>query len=167
MILSARSTRCQGHGSFDDLDVHQRRQPQCHRCVPCDGRLHSGDASDANGYAGSDTSFCNKVDVTVANTTTGATDKCVYPTQAGMSGVVKHLQPGEFREHDVQRRAAFCARGRRLGDLRGYNAARLGRGHERRSGTDRHRSLHLEHQPVVAPPRTASPRSHHLGDAGP
>jgi hypothetical protein len=37
-------------------------------------------ASDANGYVGSDTSFCNKVDVTIGNTTTGATDKCVYPT---------------------------------------------------------------------------------------
>ena len=40
-------------------------------------------AGDDNGYVGSDTSgFCGKVDVTVANTTTGATDKCVYPTQA-------------------------------------------------------------------------------------
>ena len=31
---------------------------------------------------GTDASFCGKVDVTIANTTTGATDKCVYPTQA-------------------------------------------------------------------------------------
>jgi hypothetical protein len=43
----------------------------------------SAAASDANGYVGSDISgFCGKVDVTIANTTTGATDKCVYPTQA-------------------------------------------------------------------------------------
>jgi len=41
-------------------------------------------ASDDNSYVGSDTSgFCGKVDVTVANTTSGATDACVYPTQAG------------------------------------------------------------------------------------
>jgi hypothetical protein len=40
-------------------------------------------ASDNGGYTGSDTSgFCGKVDVTIANTTSGATDKCVYPTQA-------------------------------------------------------------------------------------
>jgi len=46
------------------------------------GACTQATASDANGYAGSDASFCNKVDVTIANTTTGATDKCVYPTQA-------------------------------------------------------------------------------------
>lgn len=41
-------------------------------------------ASDDNGYVGSDTSgFCGKIDVTIANNTTGATDKCVYPTQTG------------------------------------------------------------------------------------
>lgn len=40
-------------------------------------------AGDDNGYIGSDTSgFCGKVDATVANTTSGASDKCVYPTQA-------------------------------------------------------------------------------------
>jgi hypothetical protein len=44
-------------------------------------------ASDNKGYEGADTSgtppgFCNVVDVTIANTTSGATDKCVYPTQA-------------------------------------------------------------------------------------
>ncbi len=42
-------------------------------------------ASDANAYVGADlagNAFCGKVDVTIANTTTGATDKCVYPTQA-------------------------------------------------------------------------------------
>jgi hypothetical protein len=44
-------------------------------------------ASDANGYVGADlaaNAFCSKVDVTIANTTTGATDKCVYPTQAAL-----------------------------------------------------------------------------------
>jgi hypothetical protein len=47
------------------------------------GACTTAAASDANGYVGSDTAgFCGKVDVTVANTTTGATDKCVYPTQA-------------------------------------------------------------------------------------
>ncbi|MGO9333760.1 MAG: hypothetical protein ACLQCU_06890 [Acidimicrobiales bacterium] len=46
------------------------------------GACTQATASDANGYVGSDTSFCNKVDVTVANTTALATDKCVYPTQA-------------------------------------------------------------------------------------
>jgi hypothetical protein len=46
------------------------------------GACTQATASDANAYVGSDTSFCNKIDVTVANTTTGATDKCVYPTQA-------------------------------------------------------------------------------------
>ena len=46
------------------------------------GACSQATASDANGYAGSDTSFCDKVDVTISNTTTGATDKCVYPTQA-------------------------------------------------------------------------------------
>jgi hypothetical protein len=42
-------------------------------------------ASDAAGYVGADlaaNAFCSKVDVTISNTTTGATDKCVYPTQA-------------------------------------------------------------------------------------
>jgi hypothetical protein len=39
-------------------------------------------ASDNGGYTGSDTAgFCGRVDVTVANTTVGATDKCVFPTQ--------------------------------------------------------------------------------------
>ena len=47
------------------------------------GACTQATASDANGYVGSDTSFCNKVDVTIANTTTGAADKCVYPTTAG------------------------------------------------------------------------------------
>jgi hypothetical protein len=46
------------------------------------GACTQGTASDANGYVGSDGSFCGKVDVTIANTTSGATDKCVYPTQA-------------------------------------------------------------------------------------
>jgi hypothetical protein len=46
------------------------------------GACTQATASDANAYAGSDTTFCNKIDVTVGNSTTGATDKCVYPTQA-------------------------------------------------------------------------------------
>jgi hypothetical protein len=47
------------------------------------GACSAAAASDDNGYVGSDTAgFCGKVDVTVANTTSGATDKCVYPTQA-------------------------------------------------------------------------------------
>jgi hypothetical protein len=42
-------------------------------------------ASDNSGYIGSDTAgFCGKVDVTIGNSTTGATDKCVYPTQAAV-----------------------------------------------------------------------------------
>ncbi len=42
-------------------------------------------ASNDNGYIGSDTSgFCGEVDVTIANTTSGATDKCVYPTQSAV-----------------------------------------------------------------------------------
>ena len=44
-------------------------------------------ASDAAGYVGADltaNAFCSKVDVTISNTTTGATDKCVYPTQAAV-----------------------------------------------------------------------------------
>jgi hypothetical protein len=40
-------------------------------------------ASDDSGYIGGDAAFCSKVDVTIANLTSGATDKCVYPTQAG------------------------------------------------------------------------------------
>jgi hypothetical protein len=43
----------------------------------------TGAASDDGGYVGADgAGFCAKVDVTVANTTAGATDLCVYPTQA-------------------------------------------------------------------------------------
>jgi hypothetical protein len=39
-------------------------------------------ASDNAGYIGSDTTgFCGKIDVTIGNSTSGATDKCVYPTQ--------------------------------------------------------------------------------------
>ena len=44
-------------------------------------------ASDSAGYVGADptaSAFCSKVDVTISNTTTGATDKCVYPTQAAV-----------------------------------------------------------------------------------
>jgi len=48
------------------------------------GACSQGTASDANGYVGADASFCNKVDLTVANTTSGATDKCVYPTQTAV-----------------------------------------------------------------------------------
>jgi hypothetical protein len=40
-------------------------------------------ASDDGGYVGADMSgFCGKIDVTIANTTAGASDQCVYPTQA-------------------------------------------------------------------------------------
>lgn len=47
------------------------------------GTCTAAAASDSNGYVGSDTAgFCGKVDVTVGNTTSGATDKCVYPTQS-------------------------------------------------------------------------------------
>jgi len=46
------------------------------------GACAAAAASDNGGYTGSDTAgFCGKVDVTVANTTAGATDKCVFPTQ--------------------------------------------------------------------------------------
>jgi hypothetical protein len=39
-------------------------------------------AADDGGYVGADSAgFCGKVDVTLANTTSGATDRCVYPTQ--------------------------------------------------------------------------------------
>ena len=69
------------------------------------GACTQATASDANAYVGSDTSFCNKVDVTIANTTTGATDKCVYPTQAAVvPGAGEHLQPVHLGKHDVQRR---------------------------------------------------------------
>jgi hypothetical protein len=47
------------------------------------GTCTAAAASDDSGYVGGDTSgFCGKVDVTIANNTTSATDKCVYPTQA-------------------------------------------------------------------------------------
>jgi hypothetical protein len=47
------------------------------------GACSAAAASDDGGYVGADTAgFCGKVDVTVANTTAGATDACVYPTQA-------------------------------------------------------------------------------------
>jgi hypothetical protein len=46
------------------------------------GACTQATASDANAYAGSDTTFCNKIDVTVGNSTTGVTDKCVYPKAA-------------------------------------------------------------------------------------
>jgi hypothetical protein len=40
-------------------------------------------AVDDNGYIGSDTAgFCGEIDVTISNTTPGAADMCVYPTQA-------------------------------------------------------------------------------------
>jgi hypothetical protein len=41
-------------------------------------------ASDDGGYVGADTAgFCGKVDVTIANTTSGATDQCAFPTLVG------------------------------------------------------------------------------------
>ena len=41
-------------------------------------------ASDDGGYVGADMAgFCGKVDVTIANTTSGATDQCVYPALSG------------------------------------------------------------------------------------
>jgi hypothetical protein len=47
------------------------------------GACSAAAASDDSGYIGADTAgFCGMVDVTVANTTVGAADKCVYPTQA-------------------------------------------------------------------------------------
>jgi hypothetical protein len=49
------------------------------------GSCTAAAASDANGYVGAGltgNAFCGKVDVTIANTTSGATDKCVFPTQA-------------------------------------------------------------------------------------
>jgi hypothetical protein len=48
------------------------------------GSCSAAAASDDHSYVGNDLAgFCGMVDVTIANTTTGATDKCVYPTQAG------------------------------------------------------------------------------------
>lgn len=44
-------------------------------------------ASDSATYIGADlagNAFCGKVDVTIANTTSGAADKCVYPTQVAV-----------------------------------------------------------------------------------
>lgn len=42
------------------------------------------DASDDNNYAGAaGAAFCGDINVTIANTTTNATDQCVYPTQVG------------------------------------------------------------------------------------
>ena len=55
---------------------------------PTDALLSMGacdvsDASDAGGDSGGDTSgFCGEVDVTIANTTPGATDQCVFPMQS-------------------------------------------------------------------------------------
>jgi hypothetical protein len=49
------------------------------------GSCTAAAASDAGAYIGADlaaNAFCSKVDVLIANTTSGATDKCVYPTQA-------------------------------------------------------------------------------------
>ena len=48
------------------------------------GACAAAAASDDTNYEGSDTAgFCGKVDVTIGNNTSGATDKCVYPAQAG------------------------------------------------------------------------------------
>jgi hypothetical protein len=41
----------------------------------------SAAASDSATYVGGDASYCGKVDVTIANTTSGAADACVFPTQ--------------------------------------------------------------------------------------
>ncbi len=47
------------------------------------GACAAAAASGNVGYTGSDTAgFCGKVDVTVANTTVGVTDKCIFPTRA-------------------------------------------------------------------------------------
>jgi hypothetical protein len=46
------------------------------------GACSAAAAADDDAYVGADTAgYCGEVDVTVANTTTGATDACVYPTQ--------------------------------------------------------------------------------------
>jgi hypothetical protein len=46
------------------------------------GACSAAAAADDNGYVGQDTSgFCGEVDITVANTTAGASDACVFPTQ--------------------------------------------------------------------------------------
>jgi len=48
------------------------------------GACTASAASDDNGYVGADltgNAFCGEVDVTIANTTSGATDACVFPTQ--------------------------------------------------------------------------------------
>jgi hypothetical protein len=48
------------------------------------GACTTAAATDDDAYVGADTAgFCGEVDVTVANTTTGATDACVYPTTVG------------------------------------------------------------------------------------
>ena len=48
------------------------------------GSCTAGDAVGNGGYDGADTAgFCNEVDVTIANTTSGAPDGCVYPVEAG------------------------------------------------------------------------------------
>lgn len=40
-------------------------------------------AADDGGYVGADMAgFCGQIDVTISNTTSGATDQCVYPEQA-------------------------------------------------------------------------------------
>ena len=134
------------------------------------GACTQATASDANLYVGSDTSFCNKVDVTIANTTTGATDKCVYPTQAAVCPALANtdnlstLAAQTFTAAGPGPLSVLAPAATR--DLCGDRPARFGRRHERRSGLDSHRSFHLEHQPI-APPGTAAPGAIHLGAAGP
>ena len=49
------------------------------------GSCEAAAASGNDSYTGSDAGgFCGKVDVTVANTTEGAIDRCVFPTQVAV-----------------------------------------------------------------------------------
>jgi len=100
---------CQARISASIVD-HQSRAPIIRHCrVDGDRCCTQATASDANGYVGSDRPSATRSTLTIANTTTGAADKCVYPTR-GACPRCRTLQPGNPRGPDVQRRSeSLCS----------------------------------------------------------
>ena len=70
--------------------------------------------------------FCGKVDVTISNTTTGATDKCVYPTQAAVCPALSNAYTLALLAGTTFNATPLSAlNAGRVGDLHHHRRARL------------------------------------------
>ncbi|MGA2036592.1 MAG: hypothetical protein ABSH04_03295 [Acidimicrobiales bacterium] len=115
------------------------------------GACTVANASDDGGYYGADETdavLCSKVDITIANTTSGATDKRRLPHPGScLSAAVEHRQPGNPDERWDDHDPDVSPREEHVGNLCRDRPARC-LDYQRRPGPHGHPATHLEHLPV-------------------